>query len=122
MTRRLEWFSVDPLMLAICGFSFVIRVIYRIHAGEPDFWINGYIFFYKYAVNIVAGKGMWAEGLGSAARPPIYPCFLALAAWAGGAICGSFCRRRCSARRRWHSLILSENGYSGSAPRSFRQR
>jgi len=83
MTRRLEWFSIDPLILAICGFSFVIRVIYRIHAGEPDFWVNGYTFFYKFAENIVAGKGLWLEGFGYAARPPVYPCFLALAALAG---------------------------------------
>jgi 4-amino-4-deoxy-L-arabinose transferase-like glycosyltransferase len=39
---------------------------------------------YKFAENIVAGKGLWLEGFGFAARPPIYPCFLALAAWAGG--------------------------------------
>jgi hypothetical protein len=71
-------------MLAICGFSFAIRVIYRIHAGEPNFWVYGYTFFYKFAENIVAGKGLWLEGFGFAARPPIYPCFLALAAWAGG--------------------------------------
>ena len=84
MTRRLQWFSIGPLTLAICGFSFVIRVIYRIHAGEQDFWVNGYTFFYKFAENIVAGKGLWLEGFGFAARPPIYPCFLALAEWGGG--------------------------------------
>jgi len=39
---------------------------------------------YKFAENIVAGKGLWLEGFGFAARPPIYPCFLELAAWAGG--------------------------------------
>ncbi len=84
MTRRLVWFSIGPPMLAICGFSFVLRGVYRIHAGELDFWVNGYTFFYKFAENIVAGKGLWLEGFGFAARPPIYPCFLTLAAWAGG--------------------------------------
>jgi 4-amino-4-deoxy-L-arabinose transferase-like glycosyltransferase len=84
MTRRLERFSNNPVLLAICGFSFVIRVIYRIHAGEPDFWVNGYTSLYKFAENIVAGKGLWLEETGFAVRPPIYPWFLTLAAWAGG--------------------------------------
>ena len=82
-TGFLTWFSVDPLVLAICGFAFIVRVIYRIHVGEADFWINGYTFFYQFAENIVAGKGLWLEGFGSAARPPVYPFFLAPAAWAG---------------------------------------
>src|SRR4051794_12656372 len=47
------------LLGLICFVSVVIRVAYRIHAGGEDFWQNGYLFFYEYARNIVAGKGLW---------------------------------------------------------------
>jgi len=50
MTRSLVWFIVDPLMLAICAFSFIVRVIYRIHVGETDFWINNAPSNYRFKV------------------------------------------------------------------------
>jgi 4-amino-4-deoxy-L-arabinose transferase-like glycosyltransferase len=68
----------------ICLLAIALRVAYRAYAGSADFWQNGYTLYYEIARNIVAGKGLWIDGGGWAMRPPIYPCFLALAALAGG--------------------------------------
>ena len=68
----------------VCLLAIALRVAYRAYAGSADFWENGYTFFWDIARNIVAGKGLWIEGGGSAMRPPVYPGFLALAALMGG--------------------------------------
>ena len=72
------------LLALICLAALILRVAYRVHAGGDDFWQNGYLFFYEYAKNIAAGKGLWLEGGGYAMRPPVYPYFLALAYLLGG--------------------------------------
>jgi len=72
------------LLGLICLAAVAARVAYRIHAGGDDFWQNGYLFFYEYAKNIAAGKGLWIEGGGYAMRPPVYPYFLALTYLLGG--------------------------------------
>src|SRR5262245_32629749 len=68
----------------ICLVAATIRILYRIHTGGDDFWQNGYLFFYEYAKNIAAGKGLWIAGGGYAMRPPVYPYFLALSSILGG--------------------------------------
>jgi len=68
----------------ICLAAFVIRVAYRLHGGDADFWQNGYVFFYKVATDIVAGNGLLSNVTGLGERPPVYPYFLALTALAGG--------------------------------------
>jgi len=68
----------------ICLVAATIRILYRIHTGGDDFWQNGYLFFYEYAKNIAAGKGLWIAGGGYAMRPPVYPYFLALSFILGG--------------------------------------
>ncbi len=72
------------LLCLICLASVVLRVTYRVHVGGEDFWQNGYLFFYEYARNIVAGKGLWIAGGGYAMRPPVYPYFLSLSLLLGG--------------------------------------
>src|SRR5215831_1743617 len=72
------------IIVAICAAAFLVRLLYRARLGEADFFLNGYSFFYEYAKNIVAGKGLWIEGGGYAMRPPIYPYFLSIAAFMGG--------------------------------------
>src|SRR5258708_3649307 len=72
------------LLVAIFAAAFLIRLIYRVRLGEADFFENGYTFFYEYAKNIAAGKGLWIEGGGYAMRPPAYPYFLVVGAFLGG--------------------------------------
>ena len=50
----------------------------RGYSGGPDFWENGYTFFFALAKNIAAGKGVAFDG-GAATgfRVPLYPMFLA---------------------------------------------
>jgi 4-amino-4-deoxy-L-arabinose transferase-like glycosyltransferase len=64
--------------------GFLLRVAYRVHAGEHDFWTSGYTIFDLIAKNVVSGHGFLAPGRGWAARQPVYPLFLALAHLAGG--------------------------------------
>src|SRR5215471_14828166 len=71
-------------LAAILATAFLIRLIYRARLGEADFFTNGYTFFYEYAKNIAAGKGLWLAGNGYAMRPPAYPYFLSLGALLGG--------------------------------------
>jgi 4-amino-4-deoxy-L-arabinose transferase-like glycosyltransferase len=66
-----------------CLAAFAIRIAYCVHAGDGNFWENGYIFFYDIAKNIVAGKGLLSKASGLGARPPVYPYFLALTNLAG---------------------------------------
>jgi 4-amino-4-deoxy-L-arabinose transferase-like glycosyltransferase len=68
----------------ICLLAIALRVAYRAYAGSADFWQTAYTVYYDMASNIAAGNGLWSDGGGWAMRPPIYPCFLALAALAGG--------------------------------------
>jgi Dolichyl-phosphate-mannose-protein mannosyltransferase len=85
--RKVGLFVIRYRTLAlalICLLAIAVRVANRAYAGSADFWQNGYIFYYDFATNIAAGKGLSIDGGSWAMRPPIYPCFLALAALAGG--------------------------------------
>ena len=85
-----DWHRLTPqertrfTLVAILAATFLVRVVYRVRLGEADFFTNGYAFFYEYAKNIVAGKGLWLEGAGYAMRPPAYPYFLSASVLVGG--------------------------------------
>jgi hypothetical protein len=58
--------------------AFAVRVAVRWYSGGPDFWENGYMFFFALAQNIAAGKGVAFDGgAATAFRVPLYPMFLA---------------------------------------------
>jgi 4-amino-4-deoxy-L-arabinose transferase-like glycosyltransferase len=63
--------------------AFTLRVAWRLHLGETDFWTNGYVFFDGMARSVAAGHGLVSptppNGLegGWAMRQPLYPLFLA---------------------------------------------
>jgi hypothetical protein len=44
-------------LIWIFFFAFTLRVALRWHTGAPDFWENGYTFFFVLAQNIAAGNG-----------------------------------------------------------------
>ena len=59
-------------------FAFVVRFAVRWTTGGPDFWENGYGFFFELAQNIAAGNGFAFGPDGATAfRVPVYPMFLA---------------------------------------------
>ena len=59
-------------------FAFAARVAVRWYSGGPDFWENGYTFFFALAQNIAAGNGVSFDGdPPTAFRVPLYPMFLA---------------------------------------------
>src|SRR5262249_6249704 len=59
-------------------FAFAMRVAARWYSGEPDFWENGYTFFFALAQNVAAGKGIvFDNGVATSFRVPLYPMFLA---------------------------------------------
>jgi 4-amino-4-deoxy-L-arabinose transferase-like glycosyltransferase len=67
--RKLIWI----ILLAIA-----VRVAVRGYLGGPDFWENGYTFFFELAKNIAAGNGVSLDGEHQTAfRVPLYPMFLA---------------------------------------------
>ena len=67
--RKLIWI----ILLAIA-----VRVAVRGYLGGPDFWENGYTFFFELAKNIAAGNGVSLDGEHlTAFRVPLYPMFLA---------------------------------------------
>jgi 4-amino-4-deoxy-L-arabinose transferase-like glycosyltransferase len=67
--RKLMW---------IILLAFAVRVGVRWYSGGPDFWENGYSFFFALAQNIAAGKGVAFDGgAATAFRVPLYPMFLA---------------------------------------------
>jgi 4-amino-4-deoxy-L-arabinose transferase-like glycosyltransferase len=58
--------------------AFALRLAVRWHSGGPDFWKNGYTFFFALAQNIAAGNGVAVDGgPATAFRVPLYPMFLA---------------------------------------------
>ena len=63
-------------LIWIFFFAFTLRVAVRWHAGAPDFWENGYTFFFVLAQNIAAGTGFAFNGTPTAFRVPLYPIFL----------------------------------------------
>jgi len=77
-SRRTDVLLVSILLLAVS-----VRLAWRVHKGGPDFWVNGYSFFYDLASNVAAGNGLYIEGGGWAMRMPAYPLFLALTALVG---------------------------------------
>jgi 4-amino-4-deoxy-L-arabinose transferase-like glycosyltransferase len=69
MSRKLLW---------IILLAFAARVAVRSYSGGPDFWQNGYTFFFALAQNIAAGNGVSiGSGPPTAFRVPLYPIFLA---------------------------------------------
>jgi 4-amino-4-deoxy-L-arabinose transferase-like glycosyltransferase len=55
-----------------------VRVAVRWRSGAPDFWENGYTFFFLLAENIAVGNGIAFDGRPPTAfRVPLYPLFLA---------------------------------------------
>jgi 4-amino-4-deoxy-L-arabinose transferase-like glycosyltransferase len=67
--RKLIWI----ILLAIA-----VRLAVRGYLGGPDFWENGYTFFFELAKNIAAGNGVSLDGEHlTAFRVPLYPMFLA---------------------------------------------
>jgi 4-amino-4-deoxy-L-arabinose transferase-like glycosyltransferase len=67
--RKLIWIFV---------LAFVVRVAVRCFSGGPDFWVNGYSFFFALAQNIAAGNGYTLDGVHATAfRVPLYPFFIA---------------------------------------------
>ena len=65
-------------LFSILLLAFGLRIAWRVHMGGPDFWANGYSFFYDLATNLVAGRGLGIDGAARAMRMPLYPAFLAL--------------------------------------------
>jgi 4-amino-4-deoxy-L-arabinose transferase-like glycosyltransferase len=66
------------LLLSIAIVAFTLRAGVRWQLGEPDFWTNGYTFFFELAQNIAGGKGIAFNGEPATAfRVPLYPIFLA---------------------------------------------
>jgi 4-amino-4-deoxy-L-arabinose transferase-like glycosyltransferase len=57
--------------------AFAARLSARWYSGGPDFWQNGYTFFFELAQNIAAGNGVSIGGQPTAFRVPLYPIFLA---------------------------------------------
>ncbi len=58
--------------------AFAARVAVRWYSGGPNFWQNGYSFFFALAQNIAAGNGVAFDGgPATAFRVPLYPIFLA---------------------------------------------
>ncbi|MEI9804202.1 MAG: glycosyltransferase family 39 protein [Pseudolabrys sp.] len=67
--RKLTWILI---------LAFALRMAVRWHSGAPDFWENGYGFFFDLAKNIAAGNGLASGGnLPATFRVPLYPMFLA---------------------------------------------
>ena len=64
-------------LIWIFFFAFTLRMAVRWHTGGPDFWENGYTFFFTLAQNIAAGNGFAFNGEPTAFRVPLYPMFLA---------------------------------------------
>ncbi|MEQ1886574.1 MAG: glycosyltransferase family 39 protein [Bryobacteraceae bacterium] len=69
-------------LAAILLAAFVMRLAWRIHLGNDDFWVNGYSFFYDLAESIASGRGFELGGV-RAMRVPGYPAFLALTSFVG---------------------------------------
>jgi len=66
--RKLIWI----ILLAIA-----VRVAVRGYLGGPDFWENGYTFFFELAKNIAAGNGVSLDGEHlTGFCVPLYPMFL----------------------------------------------
>ena len=61
--------------IILCAFG--MRAALRWYTGAPDFWENGYTFFFVLAKNIAAGNGVAFGGTPTAFRVPLYPMFLA---------------------------------------------
>jgi 4-amino-4-deoxy-L-arabinose transferase-like glycosyltransferase len=76
-------FSRDPLsiyrkLMWIILLAFAVRLAVRGYSGGPDFWENGYTFFFALAKNIATGNGFAFDGgAATAFRVPLYPMFLA---------------------------------------------
>ena len=69
---------IKSKLIWIILFAFAVRVAVRWYSGGPDFWENGYTFFFALAQNIAAGDGIALEGgRATAFRVPVYPMFLA---------------------------------------------
>jgi 4-amino-4-deoxy-L-arabinose transferase-like glycosyltransferase len=67
--RKLIWIFI---------LAFAARVAIRWYSGAPDFWENGYTFFFDLAQNIAAGNGIaFNGGPATSFRVPLYPVFLA---------------------------------------------
>jgi 4-amino-4-deoxy-L-arabinose transferase-like glycosyltransferase len=68
----------------VCLMGFLLRVAYRLHAGESDLFRNGYTDFYDIARSAAAGRGLTAGNGGWAVRQPGYPLLLTIALLLGG--------------------------------------
>lgn len=65
-------------LLGIMLLAFAARAAVRWYSGGPDFWQDGYTFFFALAKNIAAGNGfVFDGGAATAFRVPLYPMFLA---------------------------------------------
>jgi 4-amino-4-deoxy-L-arabinose transferase-like glycosyltransferase len=69
--------STSRKLMWIVLLAFAARVSVRWYSGGPDFWENGYTFFFALAQNIAAGNGVSIGGDPTAFRVPLYPIFLA---------------------------------------------
>src|SRR5262245_55179494 len=70
--------SVFRHLMWIILFAFAARVAVRWYSGGPDFWENGYTFFFALAQNIADGNGFaFGGGPATTFRVPLYPMFLA---------------------------------------------
>jgi 4-amino-4-deoxy-L-arabinose transferase-like glycosyltransferase len=68
--RKLMW---------IILLAFAVRVAVRLYSGGPDFWENGYSFFFSLAQNIAAGNGIAVgDGPATSFRVPVYAVLLAV--------------------------------------------
>ncbi|MEQ1949303.1 MAG: glycosyltransferase family 39 protein [Bryobacteraceae bacterium] len=74
--------STKRLLIAILLVAVALRLAWRIHLGNEDFWANGYSFFYELGVSLASGNG-FVLGDSRAMRVPLYPVFLALMTLAG---------------------------------------
>lgn len=69
---RLRW-----ELVAIAGFAFAVRLIYRLAQGEEAFLNNGYTFYRELAGSFLKGFGLCFEGgVDCAVRVPVYPLFM----------------------------------------------
>lgn len=68
LPKAVYWFSL---------LAFVLRIVARLHSGIADFWVNGYVFFFRIAQEIAAGRGIAIDGAPTAFRVPLYSIFLA---------------------------------------------
>ncbi len=77
-----RWNRHRSILAAILLVAFALRIAWRVHKGNQDFWSHGYLFFYELGRNLIHRHEFTIYGL-RAMRVPLYPLFLGLTSLGG---------------------------------------